>query len=898
MIISGGWRLKAFVFSFRYAGTRGSMRSEKQKDLLPYTELTAEQEHFLQTASGGMKSQDLTARSLLDSPRNFAYVLAGLVLAFSCGGYLLYQSVKTGIYADKYNELEAIGELKAAGLSNWRQERINTAAAISINPANDSLVRPFLENTASAQTAVELRDWLDSLLKSYNYDGVGLVAPGGQVRLFAGTGKPVFSPFALAAAKDAQRALKPALSTINKTGDYDLPHMNLYAPLLGRPVPGVGRKYLGVLIFRIDPEKFLFPYIHAWPVPSRSAETLLAGREGDNVVFLNKLRHSSAPPLSLRFPVSRTDIPAVQAVLGQTGAFEGRDYRGVKVLADLRPVPGTPWFIVSKVDSVEILSDLRLYGWTILLFVILSVAVTVGLIVIMHNIRQRKLYQALAMVNSARQESENKYRRSFDLSVFGKSLTSPGGGLVDVNKAFCEMLGYTKDEFARISFKEITHPDDVAESVECVRCLLAGERETYRMEKRYIHKDGRVLWTDVGTMLVRDTNGAPLHFNTQVIDITERKRAERILRDEKERVITILDLVGDPIFVKDNDHRITLANNAFYDIFSLDKSKSSVIGKTLVEAVPENERQAFLKVDRAVIDTGGTDQREEVLTVKGLTRTIITRKTRFIDQSGDKFLVGSIHDITESKRAEAVIQKTSSELAERNMEMERFLYTASHDLKTPAVTIRTFLTYLEKDIADTKPAQVAKDILFLRAAADKMSTLLDDLLMFSRIGRVVAPAVCVTLQTLAEEALAAAAGKIEQRGVRTQVTGEKITLCGDRLRLAEIWQNLVENACKYMGGQKEPLIEIGVEARGVELVFFVRDNGMGIDPRYQTKIFGLFEKLDGKSEGTGIGLALVLRIVGLYAGRIWVESAGEGQGSCFYFTLPAAVSQPAKGERT
>jgi signal transduction histidine kinase len=105
----------------------------------------------------------------------------------------------------------------------------------------------------------------------------------------------------------------------------------------------------------------------------------------------------------------------------------------------------------------------------------------------------------------------------------------------------------------------------------------------------------------------------------------------------------------------------------------------------------------------------------------------------------------------------------------------------------------------------------------------------------------------------------------------------------------EIWQNLVENACKFMGNQPKPRVEIGVEKRGPETVFFVRDNGAGIDPRYQAKVFGLFEKLDPKGEGTGMGLALVKRIVEMYKGRIWVESPGLGQGANFLFTLPGAV---------
>ena len=112
----------------------------------------------------------------------------------------------------------------------------------------------------------------------------------------------------------------------------------------------------------------------------------------------------------------------------------------------------------------------------------------------------------------------------------------------------------------------------------------------------------------------------------------------------------------------------------------------------------------------------------------------------------------------------------------------------------------------------------------------------------------------------------------------------------------EIWQNLLENAVKFMGGQASPRIDIGFEQRASDTVFFVRDNGMGIDPRYKSRVFNLFDKLDAKTEGTGLGLAIVRRIVELYKGTAWFESAGEGQGSCFFFTLPAALQDQSQGE--
>lgn len=242
------------------------------------------------------------------------------------------------------------------------------------------------------------------------------------------------------------------------------------------------------------------------------------------------------------------------------------------------------------------------------------------------------------------------------------------------------------------------------------------------------------------------------------------------------------------------------------------------------------------------------------------------------------------------------LQQSSRDLQAKNVELEHFLYTASHDLKSPVVTVRTFLGYLEQDIAAADAGRIGKDLQFIRAATDKMGRLLDELLELSRIGRVVSPPVPVALRGLVDEAIGAVAGRIAEQGVEVKVDDPGVMLRGDRLRLAEIWQNLVENAVKFVANVKDPRVEIGVEMRGKETLFFVRDNGIGIDRRYFQKVFGLFEKLDPKSEGTGMGLAIVKRIVELYQGRIWVESAGSGQGSCFYFTLPGALKLPVNSK--
>ena len=227
-----------------------------------------------------------------------------------------------------------------------------------------------------------------------------------------------------------------------------------------------------------------------------------------------------------------------------------------------------------------------------------------------------------------------------------------------------------------------------------------------------------------------------------------------------------------------------------------------------------------------------------------------------------------------------------TELEGKNAELERFTYTVSHDLKSPLITIKGFLGALQEDIARGNTERMQTDMARISAAANNMTRLLEELLELSRIGRVVGTPEEVPLDEVAREAVALVAGRLEDRKVQVRVADGLPIVFMDRLRIREVLQNLVENAAKFMGEEPNPLVEIGGLQRDGESVCFVRDNGMGIDPRYSQKVFDLFDQLDRNTEGTGIGLALVKRIVEVHGGRVWVESEGRGHGSTFYFTLP------------
>jgi signal transduction histidine kinase len=233
----------------------------------------------------------------------------------------------------------------------------------------------------------------------------------------------------------------------------------------------------------------------------------------------------------------------------------------------------------------------------------------------------------------------------------------------------------------------------------------------------------------------------------------------------------------------------------------------------------------------------------------------------------------------------ADLSSANVELERKNEEMSRFVYTVSHDLRSPLVTIKAFLGYLEQDIKEKQTEAADKDMVYIRNAADKMAVLLDELLKLSRIGSKGNLKAEISLQTLAGEVLDLLAGRISGRGVRVSVTEEPVVVYGDIARLTELYQNLIDNAVKFMGDQTDPVIEIGARQEPTGITLYVRDNGSGIDPRHQKKLFGLFEKLDTLTEGVGMGLAIARRVVELHEGTIWVESGGAGTGATFYFKL-------------
>jgi len=377
-----------------------------------------------------------------------------------------------------------------------------------------------------------------------------------------------------------------------------------------------------------------------------------------------------------------------------------------------------------------------------------------------------------------------------------------------------------------------------------------------------------------------------------IISLYRRQKLMEALRASEARYASLLRLAPDAIFVHSGG-RITYANPATARTLGAD-SPEELIGTSILDLVPPESREELAG-------------RLGALT----TETVVRRLLPIVRRDGSRILadmVGSTleqtpgstlpsrlviaRDVTERERAQAEREALIRELEAKNSELERFTYTVSHDLRSPLITVNAYLSHVEESAARGDMVGVHGDIERVKRAARKMDNLLRDLLDLSRIGHVLSPPQSVSFETLAKDAVDLVGGRLRERGVRVEIAPNLPMVYGDRGRLLEVVQNLLDNAAKFMGDQRAPLVRIGARDDGGETVLFVADNGLGIDPAHHERIFGLFDKLDPKAEGTGVGLALVKRIVELHGGRIWVESGGAG-GATFCLTLPTAP-EPSK----
>lgn len=483
----------------------------------------------------------------------------------------------------------------------------------------------------------------------------------------------------------------------------------------------------------------------------------------------------------------------------------------------------------------------------------------------------------------ALRESEERFRNLFDgisdgVAVYEAVDNGTDFVFLDYNPAGQKMDGVAKDDAVGRRVTEVFPGVEKLGLLDVLRRVWkTGIPEDHPVS---VYEDGQVTFWRKNSVYKLPSGEIVAVYS----DETERKRAEEELQESENKFRSITENAVDFIFIKDVARRYTFVNRAMQEILGLPEVE--IIGKTPEEVFGSEQEFIIQEVDDRTF-SGESVNETRSLVIGGKEVFFNTSQTPLTMKDGEvTSIMGIVRDVTDRKRAEQERERLIAELESKNAELERFTYTVSHDLRSPLVTINGFLGMLRQDAVAGNAEALEEDMTFISNATHKMEQLLDELMELSRIGRQGNPSEEIALTDLAQEVVSTTSGKLDERGIRVEISPDLPVVFGNRLRLWEVLQNLVDNAANFIGDQPDPQIEIGCRRDGEETVCYVRDNGTGIDPAYHEKVFGLFDRLDPKSKGTGVGLAVVKRVVEIHGGRIWVESEGPGQGSTFCFTIP------------
>jgi PAS domain S-box-containing protein len=463
-----------------------------------------------------------------------------------------------------------------------------------------------------------------------------------------------------------------------------------------------------------------------------------------------------------------------------------------------------------------------------------------------------------------------------------------------VSSGVKKLTGYNVDELSgsnSISYNDIIHPEDREKNFTIVNQSVQS-KDPFELVYRIITKDNSIKWVWEKGSCVFDHHDKPMYIEGFIMDITNEKNARQQVEFQSYFLSLIIDNIPFPMFYKGLDGKYLGFNKPFAEYIG--KPKEEIIGKTAFEIFDKKQAEIFYQKDLELYNSGqGQIYETEIAYPTGKKLNVVFHKSVFFDMDQKPFgIIGVYFDITERVKAEQIIKRQLEEMARINSELERFTYTVSHDLRSPLVTIKGFLGLLKEDLEEQNHEQVMDDLKRIDDATGKMHQLLEGLMELSRLGRVVHNFEQIHLSQVAHEAMELLFGVIKDRNIQIIIQPDMPKVEGDKSLIREVFQNLLENAIKYTSGVPEPRVKIYArESKDYRHIVCVEDNGIGINPIYHDKIFGLFNKLSATTPGTGVGLSLVKKIIETHNGRIWVESEGENKGSVFCFTLNTEKSQ-------
>ncbi|MBS0372396.1 MAG: PAS domain S-box protein [Proteobacteria bacterium] len=838
-----------------------------------------------------------------DSPRRrwlrLALPLVAVSILIGSVGVVGYRYLSEETRRETHRTLAVIAEQKRQQIEDSLAEtRTDAELYFSSRSQLEMLFRGWLNSGRKDAGLVEqMRNRMQEVARVRGWGGLAVVDT--DTRPVVVVGKADIREHA-ALAKDILREPRIEFVDLHRTADGEV----LYGVLA--PIGASGDKPLGVAYLTWKAEKALYPLVESWPVPTRTAETYLVRRDGNNVRFLSPLRHRAVPALSLAQPLDQPFLPAGRAAAGEHGILAGgRDYRNVPVLAYASPVGGTPWLMLAEIDEVEAYAGIHNLAWATGLVVGLGLLFVYSAGYLLW--RRDRARQEMATLQ-AQQAAEARFRVIFEQAPLGVALLdSQGGRITEANRRFAEIVGLAPEEMVGLDPTSLTHSDDVAESQKNIAELNAGEIHGYRLIKRYLRPDGSVVWVSLSCAPVQVANEDRHRYLAIVEDITARKEMEERLQISETRHRLLADNAVDVIVTMDLDGHFSYISPSVERLrgYSVDEA----IGQPLTEVLtPDSLRIAeayFARLKDGLARGGALEHFRDELEVRRKDGTSVwtdvSASPLLSADGGVVEILGVIRDVSERKRYEYKLRQASEAAEAANAAKSEFLAHMSHEIRTPMNAVLGLAQVLEREpLAGHQHDMVQR----IRMAGQSLLAILNDVLDLSKIEagqlRIEQRPFDLAVQLANLDSLMGQNAR--NKGLALRIEGPDPLpgpLLGDGLRLEQILFNLTGNAIKFT---EQGEVAVRVRARVVDearlrLRFEIRDTGIGIDPEALGRLFAPFAQADAgigrRFGGTGLGLSICKRLVELMGGEIGADSR-PGNGSCFWFELPLQRASEAE----
>ncbi|MHC1730463.1 MAG: PAS domain S-box protein [Bacteroidales bacterium] len=809
-----------------------------------------------------------------------AAVLTASVIIYSKGQ-------KERILRDAVTEMDAVANLKSAQVAEWKRERLNDATLIHENVTLVEHIDAMFIRDDPRREKSRLIQLLTTLIDNYDFRGAVLVDAGGKPGIAVPESESVMGENLRNSITRAISNPVISISDFHTASVVSYLHLDLLIPM---KMPYEGDTVLaGVLVLRVDPEKELFPMLSTWPTPGRTAECILFRFEGDSVIYLNGSRLAGYDK-PVTFATTDMELSALtpQSEIKEARIF--KDYTGAQVVASVKKVPGSDWYLIAKKEAPEILERFMreiTMLWMIMGFVYLALASLAYLI--FKATRARYLREK-------QQEELNRQAimKHFDFVMkHGNDiilLIDNDMKIVEANERAVSTYGYPREKLIGMSVAEIRTPHEAPRLADHVKNL--NESGSSYIETVHERSDGSTFPIEISAYTV-EVEGTRF-FQSIGRDITDRKRTEEEMRESNKKLSTIINNLRGVVFRCNNDENWTMQyiSDGIYELagylpneFINNKIRtySSIID-------PQDAGRIWQEIHTA-LNTGYLYTIEyRIITSSGSRKWVWERGRGYYE--GDKLvaLEGFISDITERKRIEEELIRAKEKAEQSDRLKTAFLHNISHEIRTPMNAIVGFTTLLDTpEITDESRRQYI-DIIY--QSSNQLLSIITDIVDISNIetGLVKISRSNVHLNTLIRSLFEQYRMRAQEKNLvlnfSTHLDDNEAQVMTDETKVIQIFSNLLNNALRFT---KKGRIELGYVVRGEMIEFFVSDTGIGIAPEHHEKVFERFYQVEGPSSkkysGTGLGLSISKAYTELLGGSMWLISA-QGEGSLFCFSIP------------